>query len=173
MALLCSIQNDAVLQTNWIQRRPRITQHFGMNPQTYERFDMDGHNGIDYGVPVGTPVFAPINGIVEVKDSGNLGYGLHIKIRNPWKAQEIVLGHLSGVFVVDGQRVNTLDKIALSGNSGFSTGAHVHEGFRLLKPSRRKLFNWEVLEYGNGFKGYIDHLEFIACWKGGFLKNSF
>ena len=172
MAILCSIQNEAVLKQDWVQVRPRISQKFGLNPQIYKRFGMKGHNGIDYGVPEGTPVFAGIDGTVRVKDSGDQGYGLHIKIRNGDKACELVLGHLSKVLVVDGQRVNVGDKIALSGNTGFSTGPHVHEGYRLLKPGKKDLFLWEVLNYNNGFKGYFDHLEFIINWKGGFIKSS-
>ena len=172
--LLCSLQNSAIFtHASWMQRRPRISQYFGENPQIYSQFGLKAHCGLDYGVPEGTAVFAPIDGMVKVKNSGTAGYGLHVRIRNPHKACEIVLGHLSEVLVTDGQRVSVGDKIGLSGNTGFSTGAHVHEGFRLLKTGDFKnVFGWEVLDYNNGYKGYIDHLEFLINWKGNFLKNS-
>lgn len=158
---------------DWIQVRPRISQKFGGNLSMYSKYKMDGHNGIDYGVPVGTPIFAPMDGTVKVKDDGNSGYGLHVKIRNADKTMECALGHFSKITVPDGTKVRMGDKLGLSGNTGFSTGPHLHEGYRLLKPSQKALFNWEVLEYDNGFKGYFDHLEFLVNWKGGFVKNTF
>jgi len=170
--LLCSIQNTAVWEQHWAQKRPRITQQFGLNPQIYSRFGLKGHPGLDYGVPVGTKVFAPMDGIVKLKDDGVAGYGLHIKIRNDMKAAEVVLGHLSRVSVTNGSRVSAGDLIGYSGNTGFSTGPHVHEGFRLLKPDDNDIFKWKVLNHGNGFAGYIDHLEYLITWKGGFLKNN-
>jgi len=133
---------------------------------------LEAHNGRDYAVPNGTPIFCPKDGIVKVKDSGNLGYGLHVKLRNAEDAQEFVLGHMSRCMVVNGQRVHMGDLIGLSGSTGFSTGGHTHGGFRLLKPSKKDLFSWEVLNYNNGYFGYIDYEEFEICWKGGFLKNS-
>ena len=57
--LLSPIQNSAIFTKDWIQRRPRITQNFGLNPQIYEQFNMRGHNGVDYGVSVGTPIYSP------------------------------------------------------------------------------------------------------------------
>lgn len=171
--ILCSVQNQAIFDQRWFQKRPRISQHFGLNPQIYSQFGLDGHNGIDYAVPVGTPVFAPMDGELIVKDSGKEGYGLHVRIRNDQKDLECVLGHLSEVLVHGGRRVNMGDKIALSGNTGFSFGPHVHEGFRRIRPAGDKsVWEWPVLDYNNGFKGYFDHLEFVITWKGGFLKNS-
>ena len=171
--LLCSLQNQPVLKTDWIQSRPVITQQFGLNPQIYSRFGLKGHNGVDYRAAVGTPLFAGMDGIVKVKDSGSKGYGLHVKIRSPYKAAEIVIAHLSSVSVSDGQRVATGDKIGHSGNTGFSSGPHVHEGFRLLKPDKSKgIFEWEVLNHNNGYAGYIDHLEYVISWKGTLLQNN-
>jgi murein DD-endopeptidase MepM/ murein hydrolase activator NlpD len=170
--ILHPIQNKAVLKTDWIQSRPRITQPFGLNPQIYSKFGMKGHNGIDFGIPTGTKVFAPMDGIVKVKDDGINGYGLHVKIRNEFKASEIVLAHLSRSSVQSGQRVNTGDLIGYSGNTGFSTGPHLHVGLRNLKPDDSDIFKWRVLEYDNGYKGYVDFYEFLVTWKGNYLKNT-
>ena len=169
--LLCSIQDTARFDLNWTRVKPRITQKFGLRPDVYKQFGMKGHNGLDYGVPVGTPVFSPIDGIVKVKkDKG--GYGWHVKIRNKTKAIECVLGHMSKILVADGAIVSVGDKVALSGNTGFSSGPHVHEGFRRLIPATGDVFKWQVADYDNGYKGYFDHIEFVICWKGGFLKNT-
>lgn len=179
MALLCAVQNEATFDLNWIQTRPRITQYFGNDlvingVHVYQQFDLKAHDGIDYGIPVGTKVFAGIDGIVKVVDSGNSGYGLHVKIRNPFKDCEIILGHLSAIRVANGQRVSVGDLIGLSGNTGFSTAPHLHEGFRRIIPddNEKDVFKWKVADYNNGYKGYIDHLEYLITWKGGFLKNS-
>ena len=178
MALLSPIQDGAMWGiADWIRIKPRITQKFGNDlvingVHVYQEMGLNGHDGIDYGVPSGTVIFAPKDGIIKVKDSGDSGYGLHFKIRNAEDAQEFVGGHLSKVLVADGQRVHMGDKIALSGNSGFSTADHFHGGFRLLKPSDKDLFSWEVLDYNNGYFGYIDYQEFEICFKGNQLKNS-
>lgn len=160
------IENTAVLQQNWVQVRPRITQLFGANPSIYEKFGMKGHNGIDWGIKVGVPLFAPCDGKVLVKDSGKGGYGLHIKIRSHHGAREVVLGHLSEVFVKSGDNINAGDKIALSGNTGFSTGPHLHMGYRKLVPARGDIFTWQVENYNNGYYGYVDFLPYIITWKG-------
>jgi murein DD-endopeptidase MepM/ murein hydrolase activator NlpD len=171
--LLCPLQNQATLKQNWIQVRPTITQQFGLNPAMYAKFSMQGHNGVDYRAPMGTPIYAPMDGVVKVINSVGSGYGLHIRIRNDFKDLECVLGHLSNVLVTDGQRVNIGQKIAESGNSGFSTGPHLHEGYRKIIPNTGDVWTWKVADYDNGFFGYFDHLEFVITWKGGFLKNSF
>lgn len=169
--LLCPVQNSSfMIGGQWLQSRPRITQKFGERPLVYKQFGLKGHNGVDIGIPTGTPVFAPFDGEVQITDSGKEGYGLHIKIRSKEKAMECVLGHLSEVRVVQGQMVRFGDKIALSGNTGFSTAPHLHTGYRMLKPSKAKLWNWEVLDYNNGYKGYFDHLELEITWKGTHTK---
>jgi|TARA_Y100000310_G_C20676679_1_gene813504 murein DD-endopeptidase MepM/ murein hydrolase activator NlpD len=133
---------------------------------------MKGHNGIDYGIKVGTPIFSPIRGKVKVVDSGNKGYGLHVKIRDIY-GREVVLAHLSHVFVKDGSEVHELDKVGLSGNTGFSTGPHLHFGFRRLKVDfKTPRFNWKVLDHSNGYYGYIDILPYTFTWKGTSLKSN-
>jgi murein DD-endopeptidase MepM/ murein hydrolase activator NlpD len=166
--IIAPLQNSAVFDLNWMQKRPRISQHFGLNPQMYSQYGMKGHNGTDYAVPIGTPVFAPMDGEVKVIDSGVKGYGLHVKLRNPYKAAEMVLGHLSEAVIPDGHRVRTGEIIGYSGNSGYSTGPHLHMGYRMLKVGKQegRVWEWEVMDYSNGFFGYIDFLEYVLNWKG-------
>lgn len=169
--LPCPVQSTAKYTSAWIQKRPRITQGFGENPHIYKRFGMDGHNGVDYGIKVGTDIFSPIRGIVKVKNSGNAGYGLHIKIRDLY-GREVVLAHLSEVFVESGQEVYELDKIGLSGNTGFSTGPHLHYGMRNLIVGKGDPFKWKVEDYDNGYYGYIDILPYTFTWKGTSLQST-
>jgi len=170
--ILSPVQNTAVLEQQWIQKRPRISQHFGLNPAIYSQFGMKGHNGIDFGIPVGTKIFASERGMCKVVDSGKAGYGLHVKVRNSDKGSECVYAHLSRAAVPDGHMVNPGDVIGYSGNTGFSTGPHLHFGRRLLKTEGLKdIWNWQVLDYNNGYFGWYDCLDQLICWKGGFLKN--
>lgn len=165
--LLCPIQNSPIFVENqWLQKRPRISQTFGENPDIYKQFGMKGHNGEDIAITVGTPVFADMDGTIRVKNSGDGGYGLHIKLRNSYMAREVVLGHLSKVLVKDGDRVAMGQKIALSGDTGFSTGPHLHRGFRRLIPQSGDVFKWSVKDYDNGYYGYIDAMPYTVTWKG-------
>jgi len=168
----CSLQNTADFTTAWIQKRPYITQLFGKNPQIYSQFKMKGHNGIDYRAAVGTPVFAPMSGHVQVKNSGGSGYGLHIKMRNPFRLLEVVLGHLSSTGLRTGQIINSGDFLGFSGNTGFSTGPHVHEGLRRILEGGNDIFTWAVEDHDNGYYGYFDHYELTTTWKGTLAKNT-
>lgn len=82
------------------------------------------HNGTDFAAPIGTPVLSTGDGVVtEVKK--HTYAGLYIKIKHGQKYKTRYL-HLKKAYVRKGQRVSRGQKIALSGNSGRSTGAHLH-----------------------------------------------
>lgn len=106
-----------------------VTQWFGEHPEWYARYDMAGHNGIDYGVPVGTNVIAASGGIADVYTDPT-GYGLHIVVQND--AYRTLYAHLSKAMVRDGQEVKAGETIGLSGNTGNSTGPHLHFGLKLI-----------------------------------------
>jgi murein DD-endopeptidase MepM/ murein hydrolase activator NlpD len=160
--LLSPIQNSGDNKTII----PQITQEFSLNPKIYKKFGLNGHPGIDFRAPVGTKLYAPLSGLAIVKDDGKkTGYGLHIKIRTE-DGKEIVLGHLSKALIKSTQKVNMGDLIALTGNTGFSTGPHLHLGLRYLQPSDKPIFSWEVRDAGNGFYGYVDFKPWVICWSG-------
>jgi len=183
--LISPIQNVAYLAQEWTQKRPRISQQHSANPHLYVGFKLKGHNGTDYGVPVGTPVFAPMDGFLKVVETEG-GYGLHVRLRNPLKGIEIVLAHLSAVGISDGKFVNMGDEIGLSGNSGYSTGPHLHMGTRrirqpkiaipdnqdLLSELGKTIWDWTPLDVNDGYAGYFDDREFVLTWKGTLLKNT-
>jgi len=170
--LLCPLQNTAALQQDWVQKRPYITQVFGDNPQIYKQFGLTGHNGIDFRAAVGTPLFAPCDGIAKVVNDGHLGYGYHIKIRSAVGAKEVVLGHMSIVSIKDGQPVHMGQYLGTTGNSGFSTGPHLHFGLRFLKEGKNDVWKWEVTEYSNGYKGWVNPIQYILTWKGTLLTST-
>ena len=101
----------------------RITSGFGMRLHPilgYTRM----HEGIDLGVPAGTPVFAAGDGVVEQARWAG-GYGRWMKLRHSggW---ETAYGHLSRWAARPGQHVRQGQVIAYSGSTGEATGPHLH-----------------------------------------------
>lgn len=86
-----------------------------------------GHNGVDIGASIGTPVLASASGqVIAAKSSGyNGGYGEMIIISHAGNIQT-VYGHLSSVNVSVGQTVSQGQVIGAVGNTGKSTGPHLH-----------------------------------------------
>ena len=82
------------------------------------------HKGIDWATPVGTAVMASSAGTVAKAGWGS-GYGYVVYI-NHADGRQTRYGHLSKVLVSPGQTVSQGQKIALSGNTGVSTGPHIH-----------------------------------------------
>ena len=82
------------------------------------------HKGVDWAVPTGTAVYASCGGTVAKAGWGS-GYGYVVYI-NHEDGRQTRYGHLSKVLVKAGQTVKQGEKIALSGNTGVSTGSHLH-----------------------------------------------
>ena len=82
------------------------------------------HKGIDWATPTGTAVYASCGSTV-VKAGWGSGYGYVVYIDHE-DGRQTRYGHLSKVLVSAGQKVKQGEKIALSGNTGVSTGPHVH-----------------------------------------------
>lgn len=88
---------------------------------------LHGFNAVDFGTPRGTAVMAAADGsVIVARSSGyNGGYGQYIAIDHP-NGTQTVYGHLSKVYVTPGQQVTQGQLIGLSGNTGRSTGPHLH-----------------------------------------------
>ena len=95
-----------------------VTSAFG--PRRY-RF----HYGIDLRLKVGDSVRSAFSGKVRIIDYEARGYGNYIVIRHD-NGLETVYGHLSVVLVAHNQRIKAGELIALGGNTGHSTGPHLH-----------------------------------------------
>lgn len=108
--------------------RGYITSTFGSRPSPFGRGG-DFHNGVDIKVPIGSPVFAA--GAGRVTDVGYMnGYGLRVVVSHDF-GLETVYAHLQKAEVKPGQAVKRGERIALSGNSGRTTGAHLHYEVRV------------------------------------------
>jgi len=90
------------------------------------------HQGIDIDAPVGTKVMAAADGIVTVA-AWNHSRGYHVVVYHPSLGLTSIYQHLSSYSVQVGQSVKKGQKIAESGNTGDSTGPHLH--FGLVKTS--------------------------------------
>ena len=82
------------------------------------------HAGIDFGAPIGTPVYAASSGSVIAAGAAS-GFGQWVKLRNVGNITT-VYGHISRWTVTVGQVVQAGQLIAYSGNEGRSTGPHLH-----------------------------------------------
>ncbi|OOR98791.1 murein DD-endopeptidase MepM [Haemophilus paracuniculus] len=102
----------------------RISSHF--NPRRLHPITkrVRPHNGTDFPLAVGTPIVAPSDGVVDHVAYQPNGAGHYIRIRHGYIST--VYMHLSKKLVKVGQTVKKGDRIALSGNSGASTGPHLH-----------------------------------------------
>lgn len=105
-----------------------ITQNFGEHPEIYRQFGQPGHTGRDYGINIGTPLHPMADGIVDKIAEEAGGFGKYVKLRHnsPRGVYYTYLAHMSKIDVMAGQLVRTTDPIGKSGNTGFSTGPHVH-----------------------------------------------
>jgi murein DD-endopeptidase MepM/ murein hydrolase activator NlpD len=90
------------------------------------------HKGLDIKVYIGDTIRAAFSGKVRVvrNEGARKGYGKYIVIRHP-NGLETVYGHLSGWLVTENQEVQAGDPIGLGGNTGRSTGSHLHFETRL------------------------------------------
>lgn len=89
------------------------------------------HNGIDLKVFIGDTIRAAFDGKVRIRSAERRGYGKYLVLRHP-NGLETVYGHLSGYLVEENEIVRSGQPIGLGGNTGRSTGSHLHFETRFL-----------------------------------------
>jgi hypothetical protein len=150
-----------------------VSQHFGDNPtqnlpqdswliQTFGNYQPNGHTGIDYPVQVGTPVRAVAGGTVK-----HVGWYSGSYADNPYWISPSFAGfvlvidhgafigiyaHLSGSPVKAGEQVREGQTVAYSGNTGGSTGPHLH--FEVLPDG------WD---FTNGMYGRVNPDQYLGA----------
>jgi murein DD-endopeptidase MepM/ murein hydrolase activator NlpD len=117
----------------------RVSQWFGERPEMYRKFGLAGHNGLDYSVKVGTAVLAAHEGIVTRGEDPE-GYGRFVRVINGYRVT--IYGHLSSISVKDGERVQPGQQLGLSGNTGNSTGPHLHFGLKWIHGTNPAYLGW-------------------------------
>jgi murein DD-endopeptidase MepM/ murein hydrolase activator NlpD len=105
-----------------------VTSYFGprKSPFTGRRVM---HEGLDIAANTGTPVIATADGIVT-RVGYSTGYGKEVVIDHGY-GYRTIFGHNSKILVKSGQRIKRGDRVALVGNTGQSTGPHLHYELRM------------------------------------------
>jgi murein DD-endopeptidase MepM/ murein hydrolase activator NlpD len=107
-----------------IDSMARITSKYGPRRRRM-------HKGIDLKVLKGDTIRAAFNGKVRIKAFERRGYGYYVVLRHP-NGLETIYGHLSKILVEENQIVRAGETIGLGGNTGRSTGSHLHFETRFL-----------------------------------------
>lgn len=125
--------NAVIPQTQDIDVSHYVMPHNGYitSPYGYRSRFRRMHNGIDIKVYVGDTIRAPFTGKVRLTNYQRKGYGYYIIMRHN-NGLETVYGHLSAFLVEPDQYVKAGDPIALGGNTGHSTGPHLHFETRFM-----------------------------------------
>ena len=123
MRLLAERKLEFLAKPSLWPARGYITSGFGGRRSPFGRGG-DFHNGVDIKVPMGSPVCAA--GAGRVTEAGTMtGYGLRIVVSHDY-GLETVYAHLQKIEVKPGEEVKRGQRIGLSGNSGRTTGSHLH-----------------------------------------------
>jgi murein DD-endopeptidase MepM/ murein hydrolase activator NlpD len=151
-----------------------LTQYFGNTAFAKSgAYNGQGHNGIDFGVPTGTKITAALGGtVVETGNtdavSGCLSYGKWVLLKHG-NGLSTLYAHLSSISVTAGQTVTAGQLIGHSGNTGYSTGPHLHfsvyasEGVQVVRLGDVK----SITSCGParvpvaGFEAYINPLDYL------------
>jgi murein DD-endopeptidase MepM/ murein hydrolase activator NlpD len=114
----------------WPLDKVIITQRFGKTEGASRLYVSGSHNGVDFGAKIGTRVLSAGNGTVlgvgdtDIACKGvSFGRWVFIQYDNGLSS---IYGHLSVIGASEGQKVKTGDVVGYSGNTGYSTGPHVH-----------------------------------------------
>lgn len=150
-----------------------ITQYFGntpfssKNPQVYNG---SGHNGLDFGIPTGTPILSAESGrVVGVGDTdascNGVSYGKWVLVKHN-NGLSTLYAHLSVIQAKEGDTVTARQKIGLSGNTGYSTGPHLH--FTVYASDAVEVSNYRSKVCGTNMRmpiapraGYLNPLSYL------------
>ncbi|TSC60275.1 MAG: Peptidase M23 [Parcubacteria group bacterium LiPW_15] len=107
-----------------------MTQSYGATAFAKYGYKGKWHNGIDFGVPIGTPIFAAETGIILATGNQDSfcykgAYGKFVLIKHENNLTSLY-GHLSKYIVSPGQKVERGQVIGYSGKTGYATGPHLH-----------------------------------------------
>lgn len=143
---------------------------------------IDGHAGYDWGTPEGTPLLAVADGVVKFAGEGDeffcppldqMTTGLYVYLEHETETgdrYETEYIHLSRIDVRSGERVTAGQVIGLSGNTGCSTGPHLHFGVRRFVGRSEKIlvdpYGWSR-EDSDPWSRDAEGMESVWLWKPG------
>jgi murein DD-endopeptidase MepM/ murein hydrolase activator NlpD len=129
----------------------KITSAFGLRVHPVLKTSRM-HSGTDLGAPMGTPVLAAYDGEVALADKLG-GYGMTVILRHVQGTQESLYGHLSEIFVKQGEKIKQGTVIGRVGSTGVSTGPHLHFEWRHLTTE-----GWVAVDAGLHLEYALDNL---------------
>lgn len=106
----------------------RITSRFGQQELLRHGHP---HSGIDFAMNRGENIRSIRDGIVTIKDYGNVNAGKTVLVKWDDENKTAIYGHLNDFCVKNGQHVHTGDLLGHAGSTGFSTGNHLHFGLKI------------------------------------------
>ncbi len=113
----------------WPVSAVRVTQYFGNTSFAASgAYNGQGHNGVDFGGPVGTPVKSVLDGVVQEVNQGAVKYcqyGKWVLVKH-YNGLTSLYAHLSSISVSKGQTVTAGQTVGLLGDTGYATGPHLH-----------------------------------------------
>ncbi len=121
------------------------------------------HTGIDMQASTGTPVYATADGVIRLARMARGGYGRQIEIEHGTTDFVTKYAHLSELLVEKGQTVERGDIIGYSGNTGLSSGPHLH--YEIIREGRKI----NPLDY---FYGEITPEEYVQLRKEAAVENT-
>ncbi len=116
--------NMPAIQPVSLRDHMRLTDFFGFRRDPFNR-SLKFHEGIDISAPLGTDVYSSGNGVVEFAESSNHGYGNNVVINHGF-GYKTRYAHLKGIKVKIGQQIKRGEILGYLGNTGRSTGPHLH-----------------------------------------------
>jgi murein DD-endopeptidase MepM/ murein hydrolase activator NlpD len=153
-----------------------LTQYFGNTAFAKSgAYNGQGHNGVDFGAPVGTKVVSALAGTVMATGNTDQAYGCYsygkwVLVRHG-NGLSTLYAHLSSISVSKGQTLGTGQLVGYSGNTGYSTGPHLHftvyatEGVAVQKlgdiPGRPVTACSPVSIPVAGFEAYLNPLNYL------------
>lgn len=117
----------------------RVTSNYGPRRRRL-------HKGIDLKVQIGDTIRAAFDGKIRIRNFERRGYGNYVVVRHP-NGLETIYGHLSKILVNVNDIVRAGEPIALGGNTGRSTGSHLHFETRFLGQAINPA---EIIDFENG-----------------------
>ncbi len=98
------------------------------------------HPGIDLAASIGTPIYAPASGVVEFSGYSNNGYGYNVILLHNFGFKSVYAHMMRKDVVKAGDFVNKGDLIGYTGNTGLSTGPHLHYEVRFINKTLEPLY---------------------------------
>ncbi len=137
---------------DWPLNSIRVTQPFGITDfsKTTTAYSGNGHNGVDFAAPIGTPAYAALGGVVEgTGDTDTVcpgaSFGKWVFLQYP-NGLSTIYAHLSIIKVKPGDHVSTGDIIGYTGLTGFTTGPHLHFGLYATQGSEITSYKSKVCD---------------------------